>query len=188
MYASDISATLSDGTSLQLVRDAASMNKQHILDEIKRTARENGGKAVGSGRFEKLTGIKVGDWSGRYWARWGDAVSEAGLAPNQLTGALDSNAILALYVALARQQGRLPVNAEMKLHKLRNPEFPNHKVFERFGSKQHLIRKVLAYCTENPGNEDVAAMCAPHVKIATPEPKQSDSDEFETGYVYLALM
>lgn len=60
------------------------MNKQHILDEIKGTALENGGKALGRDRFERVTGISQSDWYGRYWARWGDAVREAGLEANVL--------------------------------------------------------------------------------------------------------
>jgi len=30
------------------------MNKQHILDQIKRTAADNGGKALGRAKFEPL--------------------------------------------------------------------------------------------------------------------------------------
>jgi hypothetical protein len=53
------------------------MNKQHILDEISRTAKDNDGVPLGAARFEAETGIKVSDWRGRFWARWGDAVREA---------------------------------------------------------------------------------------------------------------
>lgn len=163
------------------------MKKQHILDEIKRTAQENGGKALGRERFGKVTGIREGDWSGRYWARWSEAVREAGLAPNQMNALIDEGIVLGQYVELARKIGRVPVTSEMRMHKRQNPAFPNEKVFERFGSKDELIRKVLAYCLANPGNDDVAAICSPLVKNETAEPRSDDGD-FETGYVYLALM
>jgi hypothetical protein len=55
------------------------MNKEHILAEIKRTAVLNGGVALGKDRFFQETGIKSSDWIGKLWARWGDAVKEAGL-------------------------------------------------------------------------------------------------------------
>jgi hypothetical protein len=164
------------------------MNKQHILDEIVRTAKENGGKALGRERFGKVTGIREGDWSGRYWARWSDAVAEAGFAPNQMNALIDADTILGHYVALARKLGRLPVQSEMRMQKRQDSAFPNDKVFERFGSKQELIQSVLAFCAANPGNEDVAAICAPLVTAtATPE-AANDADECVTGYVYLALM
>jgi hypothetical protein len=54
------------------------LNKQHILDEIRRTAAKNGGVPLGIDRFASETGIKASDWIGRFWARWGDAILEAG--------------------------------------------------------------------------------------------------------------
>ena len=51
--------------SLKLQRE---MSKQHILDEIRRTAEENGGVPLGLDRFVVATGIKEFDWRGRYWA------------------------------------------------------------------------------------------------------------------------
>jgi hypothetical protein len=65
------------------------MDKDYILHEIRRTAKENGGLALGRQRFFQETGIRETDWSGRYWPRWSDAVREAGLVPNQLQAAFD---------------------------------------------------------------------------------------------------
>lgn len=45
------------------------MNKEFILAEIVRTARENGGVALGRDRFRAATGIKDSDWHGKFWAR-----------------------------------------------------------------------------------------------------------------------
>jgi hypothetical protein len=163
------------------------MNKQHVLNEIKRTAQENGGKALGRERFERVTGIKEGEWSGRFWARWSEAVSEAGYAPNRMNSRLEADTILGHYVKLTRQLGRLPVQSEMRMQKRRDPEFPNDKVFDRFGSKSDFVRRIVAYCDGNPGNEDVAAICRPLANTAAPDPT-SDGGEFVTGYVYLALM
>ena len=61
------------------------VSKEKIIEEIKRTAKENGGKPLGMARFEKETGIKIYDWK-RYWARFGEAQKEAGFLPNQLQG------------------------------------------------------------------------------------------------------
>jgi hypothetical protein len=43
------------------------MNKEHIINEIRRTAKANGGVALGRHRFEAKTGIKFHDWYGRFW-------------------------------------------------------------------------------------------------------------------------
>ena len=60
------------------------MNKQHILSEIRRTAAANGGVPLVRERYLRETGIKTHDWIGKFWARWGDAIREAGFAPNEL--------------------------------------------------------------------------------------------------------
>ena len=68
--------------------------KHHILDEIKRTARENGGVPLGKERFFQETGIRYEDWFGKYWVRWGDAVQEAGFAPNRMQDAYNEDVLI----------------------------------------------------------------------------------------------
>ena len=52
------------------------MEKQHIIDEIKRTAEKNGGVPLGKRRFFSETGIAESDWYGKYWVKWSDAVGK----------------------------------------------------------------------------------------------------------------
>jgi hypothetical protein len=58
------------------------MNKQQILEEIKRTAEANGDVPLGKQRFLTETGIRESDWSGRFLTKWSAAVREAGYEPN----------------------------------------------------------------------------------------------------------
>lgn len=101
------------------------MNKQHILNEIRRTADANSGKALGRERFEKETGIKFKDWYGRYWARWGDALKEAGLEPNRLQSALPDAEVLPKLVALIRELGRYPTYGEIRMREYADKGFPS---------------------------------------------------------------
>jgi len=164
------------------------VNKQQILDEIRRTAKANGGVPLGVDRFLTETGIKESDWRGRYWARWNDAVREAGLFPNAPRPKTDADVLLMQLGAFIRALGRYPTVSEMRLRKRQDDAFPNHKVLERAGSRQQLIERLLGFCERTEGWSDVAAICRTVTTIPS-ELRESDSKEdFESGYVYLALM
>lgn len=85
------------------------MEKQHILDEIRRTAAANGGKPLGWRRFSSETGINHRAWEGRFWARWGDALREAGLEPNQLTEAYTNPDYMPFSQASSVSSGDFPL-------------------------------------------------------------------------------
>ncbi|MEX0776574.1 MAG: hypothetical protein WD042_12795 [Phycisphaeraceae bacterium] len=70
------------------------VTKLHILNEIKRTAAANKGVALGWKRFITETGIREADWKGKIWARWSDALREAGLSPNEMTRSHGEQALL----------------------------------------------------------------------------------------------
>ena len=67
--------------------------REHIISEIKRLAAENGDKAPGSQMFEQETGITRGKWRGKLWAKWADAVTEAGFDPNPVSSRLDPDVV-----------------------------------------------------------------------------------------------
>ena len=101
------------------------MNKEHILQEIKRTAEANGGLPLGRLRFFRETGIKESDWKGKFWARWNDAVAEAGLEPNKKTSAYEESLLIEKYISLMRELGRVPVVAEIRMKVRSDASFPN---------------------------------------------------------------
>src|SRR5690242_8849162 len=118
-------------------------DKEHILDEIRRTAAANGGVPPGRKRFYSETGIRESDWLGVHWARWSEAISEAGLTANQFQSAYSSDLMLRKYAHLALELGRLPVNAELRMKCRNEPEFPAESTFRnRFVTKEKLIREL----------------------------------------------
>ena len=164
------------------------MNKQHILDEIRRTAKANGGVPLGMDRFLTETGIKEFDWRGRYWARWNDAVREAGFAPNTRRPKTDEDVLLTQLGTFIRELGRYPTVGEMRLRKRANAPFPNHKVLERGGSRQQWIERLAAFCDRTDAWSDVAAICRTIAATASETREPESGAGFEAGYVYLALM
>jgi hypothetical protein len=156
------------------------VQKRHILDEIKRTA--VGGVALGRDRFEKETGIKYTDWYGIHWARWSDAVKEAGLAPNEFQGAYADDTLLEKLAVLCRELGHFPIVGELKMKHRADASFPDAKVFDRLGGKHERAKKLAEYC-RNASMDDVALMCA---TVERPRDRdEPDPDEPTIGFVYL---
>src|SRR4051794_12700134 len=116
------------------------MDKATILQAIRRTAEAHDGVPLGFQRFEAETWIKRADWYGIYWARWGDAVREAGFPPNRMQEAYDKEELLDQYAKLALEFGRLPVKGELRLRTCSDPGFPHDSTFwARFGNKSALV-------------------------------------------------
>jgi len=161
------------------------MTRQRVLDEIRRTARENSGVPLGLSRFQQATGIRKEDWLGKYWARWGDAVREAGFSPNTLTRAHDSEEMLRRLAGYARELGHIPVKAEFRLKRQQDLTFPSYDAFlRRLGSKSQIIERLLRFC-EQDGMDDVAALCS---VVKPPVPRNADDAlhaNHSFGYVYL---
>jgi hypothetical protein len=160
------------------------MNKARILEEIRRTAAENGGVPLGSRRFEAETGIRTSEWEGKLWARWSDALREAGLGPNKMQEAYDSDKLLEVYARLALELGRLPSANDVRLKDRSDPKFPNNKVFERFGGKAELVQELVKYCRTRSGFDEVITWCesyAPRNKLAPDTAQEQET----IGFVYL---
>lgn len=162
------------------------MKRSEIIDAIRKTAATNDGKPLGRNRFEQVTGITEYD-IGRYWARWGDAVREAGLEPNTLNKRFDDAELIETYVELVASLGHVPTNAELRLQRERDPAFPNAKVFQRLGSKAALIDRAAAYCAERGTHPDALGILS-LVKGEAPSPPDigEATGPSAYGFVYLA--
>lgn len=162
------------------------MEKQYIIEEIRRTAQANGGIPLGKARFLVETGIRETDWSGRFWVKWGDAVREAGYEPNKKQAAFEGKWLLEQLAILIRELGHYPTIAELRMKAREDERFPSHNTFARFGKKAQVASALMTWCKANAGWEDVLAMCTPIFVAEVPEelPYQALST-FEAGYVYL---
>jgi hypothetical protein len=160
------------------------LSKQKILDEIKRTALENGGKPLGRDKFEKETSIKPYEWE-KYWPRFSDAQEEAGLERNQLNVAYSDEFLFEKAIGLMRKLKRFPIYAEFRIERNNDPQFPDKKVFQRWGTKQALAQKVVEYCVDKNGYDDILKLCDEVLKKTVKhEDSQTDNKEM-LGEVYL---
>ncbi len=163
------------------------VSKGHVVEEIKRLAAARGGKAPGRQRFEHETGIRVSDWYPHLWMRWGDALADAGLAPNELATKYEPADILDKYAALVRELSRIPLHAELRIKAKTDSSFPSHNVWSRFGGKAGLLAALREHCNGRAELADIVALL-PSVSAST-SPQTEDASpslrKIPTGFVYL---
>ena len=160
------------------------MDKQTIIDEIKRTAAENGGRPLGHRKLASEAGIRESDWR-KHWARFSDAQREAGFEPNVKTAASDEAVLIKALLVLARELGRFPTHGDMGVKAHADEAFPSLRTFrKRLGTKPTMVAKVAAYCAAHSEFIDVLQWC-----IVVPEPqageKPEKADASSDGFVYL---
>lgn len=165
------------------------VSRDYILAEIRRTAEANGGAALGRERFRAETGLRDGDWE-RYWARWSDAVKEAGFAPNTMQGRYADEDLLRPFAAEVRRFGRIPTLRELEIRRREGAPLPTTTVFERW-PKRELVARALTYCRDQPDLADIAAILEPAVAEAArateaaAREEADGTDDVEFGFVYL---
>ncbi len=169
------------------------MDKQHILDEIRRTAARNGGVAPGRTRFLHETGIRESDWRGCHWQRWSDALAEAGLAPAGTPAPPDAAAVLAALAQLSRRLGGFPTLAQIRAERSANAAFPSGGAIERLGSTAERFDRLRAWCRDVPEFADVRALLDAGLmpslndpaRDAARDPARRGDVQAEDGYVFL---
>jgi hypothetical protein len=161
------------------------MTRDHILREIKRTAEANGGVPLGKGRFSRDTGIRSSDW-GKFWARWGEAIREAGLEPNTLQGAFSEHDLLEKYAYFVRELGRVPTSGDLRLKSYSDPEFPGRTIEARFRRKATLAKRVAGYFGNRKEFEDVVLLCQQYTPPAKSSADNLKPTDVMLGYVYLS--
>jgi Meiotically up-regulated gene 113 len=163
-----------------------SVSREHVLAELKRLAARSGGRAPGRRTFERETGIRMSEWFGVYWARWGDALAEADLSPNQWQPRLDPDAVLGSLAMIVRHLGHTPTEGELRIYARAHPESPGHDTYRNhFGTKADTIARLRQWVGERPDFADVAALLGPDVAepavAVAPRPLGATTD----GFVYL---
>jgi len=152
-----------------------------ILAEIRRIAAANGGKAPGAGLFRSETGIIESKWRGIYWARWSDALAEAGYSANEWTAKLDSSALLRRLAEIVSDLKRLPPYSELQIMRRADASVPSPKTLQgHFSGQPDLVSALRAYCSERSEFAGVAGLLP--AAIAAP---RAGAEQVSEGWVYL---
>lgn len=155
--------------------------RDFILQEIRRVASSNGGQAPGQKLFARETGVAEHQWRGLFWARWGDALAEAGFEPNEWTPKSDAKVLLEGLVTACRHYGHLPTNSELDLLRQTDPSIPSPKVLrDNFGRRSDLLAVIARHAATDATLSDISAML-PEATSTSPVHRMRDAE----GYVYL---
>jgi hypothetical protein len=159
------------------------INREHILNEIQRVAIASKGSPPGRLKFASITGIHEHVWS-RYWARWGDALTEAGFKPNRWGRGFADEELLEKLAAYARELGRYPVGREIRLKALHDAAFPSENPFRRFGSRKSLALRLRDYSLAR-GYEDLVPLCESVAKETLKREPRLQRQKARPTFVYL---
>jgi hypothetical protein len=154
--------------------------REQIIQEIRKLALASDGRPPGSRVFEQTTGIRESAWRGIYWARWGDALIEAGFSPNEWQGKLETELVFQKFVEASRHFSRIPTAAELQMYGRTREDFPGSKsIYTHFGSKHALLQNLRTWLKNKEGFEDVRVMLGVDTEIKT------DRSPRNEGFVYL---
>lgn len=159
------------------------ISKDDILKEIRKTAKENNGKPLGQKAFKRVTGITPFDCS-RYWAKFSDAIQEAGFLPNEPWTRYPDELLIKKTIEKIRKYGRYPTLNELFVENNKGDDFPFH-IFKKRG-QDYVVRKVIDYCNNKDGFEDIIEACRPIIKKLDRKEKFEDvGTRGRIGEVYL---
>jgi len=162
------------------------MDKSQIIEKIVELSCALGGVLPGRERFEKLTGIGSGEWLGIHWARWGDALQEAGLQPNEFQGPSDKEELLKVYCNLVADLGHIPTEAETRMIARTRDNFPGHSTFRNvFGSKQGVLQAAYQYTIKQHLPDQVVSIFAAAIVKEEQSASEVSKIEAQDGFVYL---
>lgn len=126
--------------------------RDHILAEIRRLTVENDGAPIGQRTFENETGIKQSQWRGKLWARWGDAVAEAGHRRNTATPKLNPDTVLDHLEEACRDYRHFPTYAEWRMYTQEKPIGIN-SYHRAFGGREEAITALRDRAIERGEND-----------------------------------
>lgn len=160
-----------------------SLARDDILAAIREIAARTGARALGKKAFTTATGITEYEWT-KHWARWSDAVADAGLSANEMQPRYESASVLQSVAELAARLGRMPTVADFRVARHADSAFPSkNTVANHYGGQRDLLKALRSFCADNDGFR--------HLVNVLPEPSSAPTVSSEKsnarndGWVYL---
>jgi Meiotically up-regulated gene 113 len=165
------------------------IGRDEIIAEIHKFVAANDGEIPGERTFVAATRIKQSAWKGRYWARWTDAVREAGYDPNSMTQKIPEDDILAHLATFITELGYFPFRDEFNMRARTIHGFPVwDTIRKRYGGMPETASALLDFSRRfsNPALEKLCTerLERESIKLA-PASNGERIKPSKVGYVYL---
>ncbi len=165
------------------------ISKEEILSEIRKFVAAHDGEIPGERRFATATRMKESAWKGKYWARWTDAVREAGYDPNAKNQKIPDENILEQLAAFITKLGYFPIRDEINIQARTAPGFPVWQTIKkRFGGMPETAAAILEF-SRKAGDPVLAELCEARLKREVLKPTPTGNSRTPTnakaGFVYL---
>jgi hypothetical protein len=136
------------------------VTKEFILSKIRELSYDSTGKSIGLKKFCKASGISRAQVCGKYWAKWSDAVSEAGLKPNQMPQPLSTDTLCLKMAELITELGKFPSRDEINHKAFTDKTFPFPAGYRTaYGNRFVIAKAVLDYCSSHGGFIAATEIC-----------------------------
>lgn len=109
--------------------------KDDILAAIRAAAVHNNGRAPGAKVFHAQSGVSRSDLWNAGFARYSDAVTAAGISPNTLVSAIDTDTMMRELGRLVRDLGRFPSISDLKAARRSRLELPSYEAYFRLSGR-----------------------------------------------------
>ena len=165
------------------------ISRSEVLAEIRKFVAANNGVIPGERTFVTATRIKQSTWKGKHWARWTDAVREAGYDPNAMTQKIPDEGILEQLARFITKLGYFPVRDEINMQARIAPGFPVWQTIrKRYGGMPQTAAALLQFSRET-ANAALIQLCEARLQRETLKPKPDVNSPRPTivkaGFVYL---
>ena len=155
--------------------------RHEIIAEIRRLAASLG-KPPGIRTFVAETGITEKDWKGIYWARWGDALTEAGYQPNKIQERYDDDFLLRHYCDATRHFGSPATRYEWRMYSTDLDDAPSYTtLMNRYQTISQLRQEARKWALADGRYEDVISIFGQEGGVAEPIKRET----IDYGWVYL---
>jgi hypothetical protein len=135
--------------------------------------------------FESETGLNSRTFLSRYWVNWRDAVTEAGLRPNELVQAYPEEHLFRCLAELVRDLGHVPSLNELRFAWRNKESFPHPDAFSRrLGAKHGWSKAIREFAGQNAEFTDILLIVTETIP-QVPRATNRDVQSVELGIVYL---